>query len=28
VTSNNEVTTIKETLSFDIVSQRELRISQ
>ena len=28
VTSNNEVSTIKETLSFDIVSQSELRISQ
>lgn len=28
VTSNNEVTTIKETLSFDIVSQSESRISQ
>ena len=28
VTSNNEVTTTKEILSFDIVSQSELRISQ
>jgi len=28
VTSNNEVSTIKEILSFDIVSQSELRISQ
>ena len=28
VTSNNEVTTIKDTLSFDIVSQSDLRISQ
>jgi len=28
VTSNNEVSTIKDTLSFDIVSQSELRISQ
>lgn len=28
VTSNNEVSTTKDTLSFDIVSQSELRISQ
>lgn len=28
VTSNNEVSTIKDTLSFEIVSQSELRISQ
>lgn len=28
VISNNEVTTIKDTLSFDIVSQSELRLSQ
>jgi hypothetical protein len=28
VTSNNEVTTIKDTISFDIVSQSNLRISQ
>jgi len=28
VTSNNEVSTIKDTLSFDIISQSELRISQ
>jgi hypothetical protein len=28
VSSNNEITTIKDTLSFDIVSQSELRISQ
>ena len=28
ISSNNEVTTVKDTISFDIVSQSELRISQ